>query len=282
MELRSELARKFIDVVRHGDEYGREPLRAATQRTYENALLRVESVMEKPFEAWTYNDMDELFKRLHDLGMRGTTIRGLGNILRVMFRWGLDSGNFTGANPMRALPKTIGPAPDLVIVSPDQAKDLIEAIEMTLREKRDNASALAMRIPSMDDRFIEKYTLLFEFSYYSGISLQELLSVKKANVEATGIWLSRMRSGKELRRFVSVPKIVLRDLRQYMAEHPLTDYVFYGESGLAHEGSLNKPMGSGQAYNVFAQARDLAGLPKSVTPKSWSKAYQNWLNAQDS
>lgn len=282
MSLRSPLAQQFIEVVQKGDEFGREPLSSSTARTYENALKRVESVMDKPFEEWRYEDMNALFDRLTAQGMRGTSIRGIGNILRVMYRWAAEGGMLAGPNPLRALPKVVGEVPSPVILSPQEANAFLDAMEQVMRDKRESASDLALRIPSMDERFVDKYLFLFKLSYYAGVPLQELISMRKDEVEKHGFWVTRTRGDKAFRRFVEIDRSLLGELRQYIAEHPATDFVFYGESGLAHEGAINRPLGTGHSYNMFNEAKRIVKARKELTPKSWAKAHANWQAAQAS
>lgn len=282
MSLRSPLAQNFVEVVKNGDEFGREPLSKSTVMTYENALKRVEAIMEKPFEDWQYADMNELFDRLAAEGLRGTSIRGIGNILRVMFRWAAEGGMLAGPNPLRSLPKVVGDVPSPVALSPQEAADFLAAMEQNMRDKREAASDLALRIPSMDDRFVDKYLFLFKLSYYASVPLQELISMRKDGVEKTGFWVSRTRGDKSFRRFVEIDRSLLGELRQYIAEHPATDFVFYGESGLAHEGAFNRPLGTGHSYNMFNEAKKLIKARPDLTPKTWAKAYLNWQAAHPS
>lgn len=151
-----------------------------------------------------------------------------------------------------------------------------------MRDKREAASDLALRIPSMDDRFVEKYLFLFRLSYYSGATLQELLGMRKDDVDKTGIWVERSRGEKVTRRFIDIDRRLLGELRQYIAEHPATDFVFYGESGLAHDGAMNRPLGTGHSYVMFNETKQAIDVRADLTPKTWAKAHANWEAAHSS
>lgn len=276
MSISSPLAIKFLSVVENGDSFGRKPLSPVTIRTYEHALRRAEQIMDKPFENWEYGDMDTFLVKAEEAGLRGSTAKSIGNILRIMFRWGTEAGLYNKPNPMRGLPKFVAEGSAAPAVPPDKAKELIEAVETLLREKREAASDLALRIPSMGDQFVDKYKFLFEFSYFSGIPLKRLLNIRKDEVTETGVWETTVYGKRESKKFVEVPRDLMERLHQYINEHPATDYVFYGESGLAHGGGINRPLGSTQAYSIFSDARELVGFGDQLTPQGWADAYAKW------
>lgn len=276
MALKSDLAKAFLVVAKNGDAFGRQPLSKVTIRTYEHAIRRAESLLDKPLEDWEYGDMDELFRRAEEAGLRGSTTRSIGNILRIMFRWATEAGIYTKPNPMRGLPQVVREDPPSPVLSPAQADEVLEALAQIMNEKREAASDLALRIPSMDERFVEKYVLIFRFSYYSGIPLKKLMLLKKQDVEEKGVWKTLVYGKRVNREFVPVDSKLMEELRQYVSEHPYTDYVFYGESGLSHGGSHNKPLGTAQSYNFFQQARERAGWGDELTPAAWATSYEQW------
>lgn len=282
MTLKSTMAIKFLSVAENGDAFGRLPLSKVTLRTYEHALRRAEELMGKPFEDWEYGDMQEFFTRAEADGFRGTTIRSMANVLRIMFRWATEAGIYTKPNPLRGMPKVIKVDKPRPALSPREAETIINTVEQIMQDKRDAASELALRIPSMDDRFIDKYLLIFRFSYYTGIPLKKLVLLRKEDVTDDGVWETSVYGTQHKRRFVPVEAGLLAALRDYIDTHPLTDYVFYGESGIAHEGNLNRPLGAASAYALFSAAREQAGYDNDLTPSAWANAYQRWQESSQS
>lgn len=276
MTIKSPLANKFLAVAENGDAFGRKPLSKVTLRTYEHAVRRAEGLMDKPFEQWEYGDMEEFFRRAEADGFRGTTIRSMANVLRIMFRWANEAGIYNKPNPMRGMPQVVKQDDPRPALSPKEAEDVIEAIVQLLRDKREAASELAQRIPSMNESFVEKYAFIFRFSYYTGIPLKKLLLLRKDEIEDNGVYQTNIYGTRVDKVFIPVEARLMDELRQFVAEHPHTDYVFYGESGAAHDGSLNQPLGSAQAYALFADAREEVGYGKDLTPAAWATAHDRW------
>jgi integrase len=277
MNVHSKLARQFLSVAEKGDQYGRKPVAASTLQTYTHIIKRVENIAKRPFEEWDETDLPVLYTDLAALDFRPSTIRSIGNVLRVMFRWAAEEGILNRPNPIRGAPTVDGDPEGPVVISPKQAEEVIDTMSEILHERRESASDIARRVPSMDERFIDKYAFLFRFSYYAGIPLRQVLELQKADVETDGVWVTTKHRTKVRRTFRKIPKHLLGELRQYIAEHPHTDYVFYGESGAAYGGSINRPMNPGQAYILFDEARERTDLSSRVTPRGWASGYENWL-----
>lgn len=278
----SKLAQQFLTVAEKGNEYGRKPVSPTTLETYKHIIKRADTVSRRPFEEWDETDLPLLFEDLIKLGFRKSTIQSMGNVLRVMFRWASEEGILSGPNPIRGKPVVDIEDEPLVVLSPQQAEEVIDAMEDILIERRESASEIARRVPSMDESFIDKYTFIFRLSYYGGIPLRQLLSIRKSDVAKRGVWVTTKHRNKIKRVFKPLPNDLLEELYKYIAEHRATDYVFYGESGAAYGGAINRPMSPGQAYVLFDEAREATTLDKRVSPRGWASAYQNWQEGQKS
>lgn len=282
MGIQSKLAQEFLQVAENGNEYGRKPVSESTLSTYKHIIKRCEAVADRPFEDWDDTDLPKMFDKLVELDFRPSTIQSMGNVLRVMFRWAAEEGRLNGPNPIRGKPVVQGKPEGPIVISPSEAEEVLEVIEDILTNRRESASDIARRVPSMDESFIDKYTFLFRLSYYGGIPLRQILSLRKTDVSYNGVWVTTKHREKVRRVFKPLPNTLLQELRDYMADHRATDYVFYGESGAAYGGSINRPMSPGQAYMLFDEARESSGLDKRVSPRGWASGYQNWAESQKS
>lgn len=232
---------QYLEAKRIGAPHAGRPVSAKTIQDYRSAMRLAEEIVGKPVAEFTWNDaitlLTESDKRGYSDAMRNVFIQSL----RGLFNWAINNGLYQGKNPFESI-RISTPRRSLPrILSQGEIQRLINAVDDVVAENP------------------EKYKLIFSLMAYSGLRVSEVLGLKKENVLNDGIKING-KGNKEA--FVPVRPDILRKLRDYIEEHPETDYVFYSE----YHADDNHPLWYGGVNRVFSKAREIAGLPEDVRP----------------
>jgi integrase len=106
----------------------------------------------------------------------------------------------------------------------------------------------------------EKYRLFFELMYFGGLRIGEVTRLRREDITNDGI-VVRGKGNKQ--RYVYLPAKIRKKLRQYIHDHSLSEYVFYGESSNADP---SKPISLVAAYEHFEEAKTWCGLHPKLRP----------------
>lgn len=232
---------EYIEAKRLGAPYAGRVGTAKTLQGYGTALKLAERLVGKPIARFEADDATTLLREADAAGYSQAMKNQMVSALKGAFEWAIGNGLYAAQNPFAMVRVQVVQRAHPRVLSQAEIERLVEAIQLEAGEQA------------------EKYVLILSLMGYSGLRIGEALSLRKDGVLADGIRI--MGKGRK-EAFVPVKPDLLERLRAYIAAHPRTLYVFYGENGI----ETDKPMGTATVYRVFARARERAGLPAEVRP----------------
>ncbi len=209
-----------------------------TIRNYATALRSAEKLLGKPLAKFTEEDGQLLLHNAYLKNYHQATINQMLAALKNAFAWAIGTKKYHGVNPFSNI----------------MSSEVHRAIPTILSVEQIN-----LFIETVDRECGRKFTLIFSLMGYSGLRINEALTLRKKDVLKDGILIV----GKGNKpAFVPVKADVLKLLHEFIQQNPYTDYVFYGR----FERDRNQPIRTPSVYNQFKKAVRIAGLPTDISP----------------
>ena len=260
---------QFLEAKRLGLPYTGKKGTPQTLRAYKMALQRTERLVGKPLTKFDSRDAEVFLTEAEAQALSPASRNQSITSARSAFEWAIANGKYKGVNPFRAVKAQSMPQKLPRVLKHEDVLRLLDAIEEAERERREQVLAAShentRNFGWVAEDTAEKYGLFFRVMYFGGLRIGEVLGLQKDDVLEDGVRVTG-KGAKE--RFVPLPAELLTRLRSYIAEHPYTDFVFYGEAGRSFGVDTGKPMKGNKAYAAFAAGLKRAGLPSELTPHS--------------
>lgn len=274
----SELMEEFLTAKLNGIQFAGPPASERTIKTYRNQLKRLERYTGKKLEDIERADVEKAMIRAQEEGLSPSYRNLLLSAGRGFYDWALGEGKPIKAqhNPfagIRMSKRVKSKTPKHITKA--QFNAIIRAMEQIDREQEENARAAGPQTANVpwvnDPARLAKKMLPVKLMFYGGLRINEAVSLKIENIleEENAIYVE----GKgDKSRIVPLPKWLIRELAEYVAEHSDDDtYVFTPlRTSRYKEGTHLAPS---RIHAPFHEAVKRAGLPDWVTPHTLRHSY---------
>jgi site-specific recombinase XerD len=257
---------EYLDAKRNGLPYAGKMGTEKTLATYGEALRRAEALVGKPLSKWVVKDGERMVRESKSVGHSPATRNQTVTAVRSFFAWAIGNKLYDGPNPMANIMAETLPRKLPTILTREEIDRLLNGIETALRRKREEALSRddnTKHFGWAQEDTAEKYGLLFRIMFQAGLRIEEILTLRKDGVLDDGVKV--IGKGRK-ERFVPLSAHLIDRLKRYVADHPYTDYVFYGEAGRSFGIDMGKPMTPHSAYQAFKAGLEEARLPSDLTP----------------
>jgi site-specific recombinase XerD len=210
------------------DELNRRNYSPRTVEAYVAGVARAADHFNRPPDQLSADDLRAFQMAPIARGVSWSQFNQVASALRFFYRYVLERPDLVPYVPFGKKPRTLP-----VVLSPEQVRQLLAAV------------------PPGRNR------LMFRIAYGCGLRVSELTHLRVADIDAARhtLWVRHGKGNKD--RGVSLPDMLVVELREYWQHQRPADWLFPGPTG--------EPLSVSTLQRAFQPARRRAGLPERVT-----------------